>query len=212
VKKDKPDEVREKYLEVLGPTLGTLYYALYEEVVWLHAKWGQYRILFAGPEERVELLNRVAGFFFYVVETRLWDDVVLHIARLTDPPISAGKKNLTLLRLPSALHLPELAADIENLVGQAQKDAEFTRDWRNRRLAHQDLELAMDKRVTPLPGISRANIERALIAIRAVMNRIEGHFFKSQVGFEHFISHTDAESLLYYLKSAVDAEDRERKK
>ncbi len=210
--KTTADQDRDDYLRVLGPTLGPLYCALYYEVTRLHAKWGQYRILFAESKERVELLNRIAGFFFSVIQSVLWEDVVLHIARLTDPPRSAGKDNLTLRRLTAALQLPALASEIENLVGQAQAHAEFARVWRNRHLAHKDLELAMDKRAKPLPGISRANIEQALSAVRAVLNRIEGHFFQREVGFELFIAHDDAENLAYYLKFAADAEDREREK
>lgn len=210
-KKETAEQDRDNYLQVLGPTLGPLYYALYHEVAWLHAKWGQYRILFAQSQERVELLNRIAGFFFSVIQRALWEDVVLHIARLTDPPQSLGKDNLTLLRLTAALQIPELVPEIENLVRQARADAEFARVWRNRNLAHLDLDLAMD-RATPLPRISRANIEQALGAVRAVLNRIEGHFFRREVGFALFIAHDDAENLVYYLKSAVDAEDREREK
>ena len=178
----------------------------------MHAKWGQYRILFAGPPEHVELLNRVAGFFFYVVETGFWEDVVLRIARLTDSPRSAGRENLTLSRLTAALQLPALALETEKLIQQARADAEFARDWRNRHLAHNDLQLALDKRAKPLPGISRANIEQALSSVRLVLNRIETHFFRREIGFERFIAHNDASDLLYYLKSAVDAEDLERKK
>jgi hypothetical protein len=210
-KKETARQDRDNYLRVLGPSLGPLYYALYNEVTWLHAKWGQYRILFAQSQERVELLNRIAGFFFSVIQRALWEDVVLHIARLTDPPQSVGKENLTLLRLAAALQIPALAAEIENLVGQAQADAKFTRAWRNRNLAHLDLDLAMD-RATPLPGISRQNIEHALNAIRAVLNRIEGHFFDREVAFALFIAHDDAENLVYYLESAVDTEDREAEK
>ena len=40
-------QVRDEHVSVLGPDLGSLYNALYNEVTWLHAKWNQYRILFA---------------------------------------------------------------------------------------------------------------------------------------------------------------------
>jgi AbiU2 len=134
-------QVRDEHLRTLGPTLGPLYYALYNEVTWLHAKWNQYRILFAESPERVELLNRVAGFFFRTIQTVLWEDVLMHIARLTDQPKSKGKDNLTLLRLSAAVEVPELSVEIESLVEQAKKAAGFARNWRNRRLAHTDLSL-----------------------------------------------------------------------
>ncbi len=206
------EQVRDEHLQALGPTLGPLDHALHAEVTWLHAKWKQYRILFAESPERIELLNGVAGFFFHVIQKVLWEDVVIHIARLTDPPKSVGKDNLTLLRLAAAVQVPALSLEITNLVEQARTDAEFARVWRNRHLAHRDLELAVDDRATPLPGISRENMERALAAVREVLNKIEGHFWQSEVAFTHFLARDDAESLTYYLKVAVDAESRQRER
>ena len=206
------EQVQGEHLRALGPTLGPLYHALYNEVTWLHAKWQQYRILFADSSERVDLLNGVAGFFFHVIQDVLWKDVVLHIARLTDPPQSVGKDNLTLLRLSAAIQAPALSVEIANLVAQARTDAEFARVWRNRHLAHSDLALAVGDRATPLPGISRESMERALASLRAVLNRIEEHFWRSEVAFAHFLASDDAESLAYYLKVAVDAESRQRER
>ena len=45
----------------LGATLGPLYHALNKEVTWLHAKWLEYRKLYAESEERVDLLNGTAA-------------------------------------------------------------------------------------------------------------------------------------------------------
>jgi len=204
------EQVREEHNGVLGPVLGPLYHGLYEEVTWLHAKWKQYRILFAESPERIDLLNEVAGFFFQVIQDVLWEDVVLHIARLTDPPRSAGKDNLTILRLEGAVAEVALSVEVAALVDRARVAADFARVWRNRRLAHRDLSLALGNGVTPLPGISRAEVENALDAIRTALNKIEGHFFQSQVAFEDFLAYDDAESLACHLKLAVDAERRER--
>jgi hypothetical protein len=160
---------------VLGPILGPLYRGLCQEVTWLHAKWKQYRILFAESPERIAILNEAAGFFFHVIQDVLWEDVVLHIARLTDRPTSAGKDNLTLLRLEGAVSDRVLSAEIAVLVDQARSATEFARAWRNRRLAHRDLSLAIGTGATPLPGISRADVESALASIRSTVNKIESH-------------------------------------
>jgi hypothetical protein len=203
------DQVRDEHLRTLGPALGPLYDALYNEVTWLHAKWNQYRILFAESPERVDLLNRVAGFFFRMIQNVLWEDVLMHIARLTDQPKSAGKNNLTLLRLSAAVEEPELSSEIESSVKTAENLSKFARDWRNRRLAHTDLKLALEDRAEALPGVSRDNVEHSLAAIAAVLNKISGHFFRTEVRFTLFIAHDDAESLAYYIQSAIDNEDRE---
>lgn len=48
-----------------------------------------------GQVEHVALLNSVGAEFFADVQGILWDDLLLRIARLTDPPKSSGKDNLT---------------------------------------------------------------------------------------------------------------------
>src|SRR5437867_12009636 len=106
------EQVRDERLQVLGRIVGPLYHALYGEVTWLHAKWKQYRILFAESPERIELLNGVAGFFFRVIQDVLWDDVLLHIVRLTDPPRSVGKDNLTLFRLAESVQERALVLEV----------------------------------------------------------------------------------------------------
>lgn len=61
------DQVRSKHAGVLGPELGAVYNALYNELVWLHFQWGQYRKLFIG-NEHLDVLNDAAGALFFVVQ------------------------------------------------------------------------------------------------------------------------------------------------
>jgi hypothetical protein len=204
------EQVRDEHLQVLGRSLGPLYHALHEEVTWLHAKWKQYRILFAESPERIALLNGAAGFFFRVVQDVLWEDVVFHIARLNDVPKSMGHDNLALSRLAEAVQEPALSLEVATLVERAKTDATFTRDWRNKHLAHRDLSLAIDRSATPLPVISREKVELALASIRAVLNKINGHFFQTEIDFAPFLADGDAESLVYYLIEALEAERRQR--
>lgn len=202
-------EVEAEHLRVLGPELGPLYHALHQEVAWLHAKWKQFRHLYAEPSN-VDVLNQVAGFFFRVVHDVMWEDAVLHVARLTDPPRSVNKDNLTLLRLPDALPDARLRTQVDTLLQSAVGQATFARDWRNRHLAHRDLGLALGSGVEPLAAASRESMDRALAALRAVMNEVQRHYFNSTTAFEHFLAHDDAASLTYYLVEAVKAEARER--
>jgi hypothetical protein len=68
-------DIPNEYLKALGPELGAIYQALCNDVSWLHFKWKQYRILFAGSPERIDLLNGVAGAFFFIIQEVLHDDV-----------------------------------------------------------------------------------------------------------------------------------------
>ncbi|WP_407690639.1 AbiU2 domain-containing protein [Rhodocyclus tenuis] len=70
----------------MGGEIGKVYSALWQEVAWINKKWNQYVELFGTSPERIELLNRAAPSFFRTFQDSLLDDVLLHLARLTDPP------------------------------------------------------------------------------------------------------------------------------
>jgi hypothetical protein len=125
------NQVREKHLRDMGPDLGPVYHELWNEVTWLHAKWNQYRQLFGHSRQRVELLNEVASHFFRIVQDALWDDVILHLARLTDPLRSRGKANLSLRKLPEVISDATLKKDVGSLIEVALSTSLFVRDLRN---------------------------------------------------------------------------------
>lgn len=201
---ESPDQVREKHLRDMGPELGPVYHALWKEVAWLHAKWNQYRQLYAHSPERVAFLNRVASHFFGVVQDTLYDDILLHLARLTDPPKSG--RNLTLQRLPK-IAPPALRVDLKKLVQAACDACEPARSSRNKRIAHEDVALALAGTFDPLP--SRADIEVALRAVSAVLHRLETHYWQSETAYQHFApAGGEADSLVHYLLEGVRAEER----
>jgi len=207
------EEVREEHMQVLGTELGQIYHALQNEVTWLYAEWLEYRKLYATSPERVMLLNDSAPFLFRVVQDVLWDDILLQLARLTDPPKSAGKSNLTINRLAEAVSDPRLASEIRELVGDAERICKFARGWRHRHLAHRDFDLAVKSEgVDPLPSVSRQQVGMALAALAAVLNRIERHYFNSEFGFEHFAARGDAEALVCRLAVAARVEERRQER
>ena len=203
-------EVNKAYLSAFGPELGPLYYALENEVVWLHAKWLEYRKLFAKSQKRIDLLNEASGFFFRVVQDVLWDDVLLHIARLTDPAKQGRFENLTVARLDLAFQNSSVGSELSKVVEVVKERAQFAREWRNRRIAHRDLSLALDLKARPLPGASRQHVEDVLASIREAMNLLRRHFLDSDMGFEHFLVHDDADLLVHHLSLALRTEAQRR--
>ena len=207
------EAVRDGHLRVLGSELGQVYHALQNELIWLYAKWLEYRKLYATSPERVTLLNSAGPFLFRVVQDVLWDDVLLHVARLTDPPKSGRKSNMTIKRLAAVVSDPRLSSEIERLVSDAERLCAFAREWRNRHLAHCDFDLAVKCRgVDPLLPASRQHVDAALAALAAVLNRIEAHYFHSEVGFAYFSDAGDAEALVYHLAVAARAEARRQER
>lgn len=205
-----PEEVKQQYVDSMGAELGRLFHELGNECSWLHWKWGEYVTLFGSKPERIDLLNAAAGAFFRIVQDCLWEDTLLHIARLTDPPESAGKKNLTLQRLPT-LVVPEVRAKVDTLLKDCLAKSEFARDWRRRRIAHRDLQLALSENARPLEHASRQTVRQSIESIAAMLNGVESHYLHSEVAYEFTSQFPNAESLLYVLRDGVEA-DRQRRK
>jgi len=204
------DDIEREYVEAMGPELGRVCAALYHDVVWLHMRWAMYRQLFAKSDRRIALLNDTAGMFFGFFQRVLFEDIVLGLARLVDPCQSKGKDNLSLQRIQKLVKDPQIKSDIRTLTDAAVAACASMRCWRNRRIAHRDLSLALATAAEPLPGISHTAIEEALCAVRDLLNRLELHYCDRTIGYEHTITAPgDGDALVYYLNDGLKA-TRER--
>lgn len=202
------EEVKRYHIKMMGEPLGSLYHALLNELAWLHTKWREYIELFGTTPSRIDLMNQASGLFFRVVQVSLWEDTILHIARLTDPPISAGKKNLTIKRLPDLIEEMTLKARLSELIDLAVKKADFSRDWRNRHIAHQDLDLALSNGAQPLKSASRAKVKEALSSVTDVLNELSTHYMDSTTLFERISGSGGAVSLLHVLEDGLRADKK----
>lgn len=206
------EEVRQQHLDTLGPELGPVYHALYNECAWLHIKWQQYVALYGTKPERIELLNRAAGLFFRIIEDTLWDDILLHLTKLTDRPSTYNKKkNLTIRLLPQMIADNTFRSEIENLVAAAVKATEFAHDRRNRHIAHRDLALAIKEEAIPLMPASREQVEDALEALSCPIQRIHEFYFNSQIRFGSIPEPNGAIDLLYVIYDGIRARENRRR-
>jgi hypothetical protein len=187
----------------MGREIGTVYSALWQEVAGIHKKWAQYVELFGTNSARIDLLNQAAPSMFRTVQDTLWEDVLLHLARLTDPPKSMGRANLSVRQLAFLVTGSPIGSNVELRANAALGACEFARDWRNRKLAHHDLELAMGQGVQSLAPASRAAVKVALTALTEVLNTVSAHYGDSTTKFDHGPGSEDAASLLYLLRDGL---------
>jgi hypothetical protein len=207
------EEILQQHIAAMGEELGRVYNRLLNDVVWLDLKWIQYQRLFLRSPERLRVLKETAGHFFAFIKSVLADDLLLHVARLTDPPQSRGRgttrENLTLQRLPRLIEDSDLRAEVTELVKAAERAAGPARDHRNRRLAHRDLAIALDVGSDPLAGLSRLEIDATLAAIRAVIERMARHYWEDLAPYNaEFALDHDADLLVFWLRKALRAEER----
>jgi hypothetical protein len=202
------EQVLARNTEAMGPALGPIYTALCDELVWLHMKWANYLAIFGTSSTRVELANRAAGSFFHVIQEVMWSDLLIGLARVTDPPRTRGRDNLTVQCLPSLISDTPIYEGIQSQLDSVLKSAVFARKWRNRHLAHRDLSRAIaGKKAEPLPSASLASVRECLSGMVALLNLVDNHYLDSTMIYDMDHVPGDAESLLRVLRHGLYAKE-----
>jgi len=204
------EELRAEYVRVMGCDLGCLCHELRDQLDWLRRKWSEFQELFEQGDERIEILNIVAPNFFLFLQKLLFEDAMLHLCRVSDPPKTKNHTNLSLMLLAGLIPHQDFSAQVRKDAEEVRKKCQFAREWRDKRLAHTDLTTLRNERVSPLPRVTSKNIEDAVESIRALLNSVEQHY-----GLAPFLSFPDpwgARSLVHYLEEVVRAKDNERER
>ena len=202
-----PDEQKRKYEERMGAEAGAAFYRVVAEVADLHAKWGDYLALFAKPN-RIDLLNKAAPDFFGRLQYALLDDVMLHLARLTDKAATGKKSNLSIKGLVQLLPDQDLQKGLATLIDAMDGKVAPCRDWRDRRIAHNDYALAVGRSATPLQSASRASIRESIDAVAGVVGTISIYYFAAAMGYD--CDEGPATDLIYVLNDGVRAAEQRK--
>jgi len=200
------EEVRARCIAAMPDPLGALYFELRNQLVWLHLKWSSFCDLFAKDRTTIDLLNEAAPDFFGNLQRMMWEDVLMHLCRLTDPVKSAGKDTLTVQRISELVPEQQLSEKVAAYAANARERTQFARDWRNRRLAHRELPPLNGETHTPLARASRQHVEDALKGLRQTMNSVSEHYLGASTAYEHSIEALGGvASLLTRLRAGVEA-------
>jgi hypothetical protein len=206
------EEIVEDNVAAMGEEPGRQFSALWQELADIHSKWGEFIELFSKSEARIDLLNSAAPSFFGMLQNEMWENILLHLARLTDKPKSLGKANLTVQNFPEMITDSAVRAKVEGLIEVAVQRTEFCRDWRNRVIAHQDLDLALDRPSALLKTGSKLDVDAALEALVNIMDEVSVHFTKSGIGFDAVSPPGGAFELLTVLVDGVREQEKRRKR
>lgn len=200
------DELKQEYIRTMGDKLGDLYFHLREELILLFFRWFEFEELYAKKLSRIDLMNEVAPDFFRTVEDVLWESIVLGIARLTDPPKSRGKENLTICTIPDYINHEKFKEEIIISINKAKDECSFCLDHRNRRLAHLDYLVSTNKTAKPLELATVGKIKNALNSIADILNLVSNNLNNSTDAFDLTIRPLgNSNSLLYYIYFGLKA-------
>ena len=154
---------------LLGEEYGVAFHHACQELWRVSYAWDRYEALF-GTEGRVELLNRSGPSFWGILQNLLFDDVLLGLCRLTDPPKNRHQRNLG-IRLLLELEPSKHKARLRQAIDRALKKTEFARKWRDKRIAHNDFE-HMTNPAKKLPLATGKKVADAIISIHHVLRWI----------------------------------------
>lgn len=202
-----PDQVLAENIAAMGEELGQLYTSLSNELTWAYWSWGEFVELYASKPSRVRLVNRAAPLFFHVVQESLWDTALLGIARLAGPLRTRGKENLSVLRLEPWFIESGLRAIGDKLFAEVRTHCAFALEWRNRRLAHRDLALALRRPAARLPAASKDRVDAALRSLAHVLNALDDHFCGAECAYELRSSGGGAVALLQVIRDGLRLEE-----
>ena len=195
-------------LSPIPPALDEKLKAIDLEVRNLYFKWKFFSQLFT-DQNRVKILNATAISLFQSIEESMLFDILLSITRLTDPPKSVGRENLSFENLLQEIPSGPLRAGIVNLLSQIKQTAKDIETWRKKKLGHNDLQKAFGS--FSLPPIQKKDLTDTLELIPKVMNLIYGHFSDTEVKYEMCVTSQDGDSLLFYLEYGLDAWEEDKR-
>ena len=192
----------------MSPALQEKLNAIDIEVRNLHFKWKFFSQLFTDPYW-VKILNATASSLFQSVEDSMLADILLSIARLTDPPKSAGQENLSFENLIQEIPEGVLRAKAVSFLSEIKDKTQAMTTWRKKKLAHNDLKKALGS--FSLPPIQKKDLTDTLELIPKIMNLLYGHFSDTEIIYDMCITSNDGDSLFFYLEYGLDAWEEDKR-
>jgi hypothetical protein len=200
---ESPEQMKENYVSLMGKPLGEVFYELMQDAARLHQKWNEFLALFAASPEQIETLNRAAPGFFYLVQEAWWDDLILHIFRMTDD----DRNVLSILHLKRLIQ-PSIRDAFNVKLATLTATAKFAHELRNNHIGHRNRDVALN--VKPVPPSSRDDINSAIAAIDEALHFVDHQFTKrAPIMYEHLDILGGAESILDIVKRGLKDRDRQ---
>lgn len=147
---------------------------MWQQYVEVRSIWNEFEYVFGTSEDRIDVLNATIPGFARLMQEVLWRDVLLALCRLSGAAGSGSKRRLTVTALTKLTVRGDGRRErVATAVQEAVAARKFAWDWRNRYIAHTDLDLATNPAAHPLQEASRRHVRHALQVIGAALNAVE---------------------------------------
>jgi len=169
------------------------------EVSTIAVKFNQFSQLYLDGPETLALLSKSAALFFEFIGESLIRDIIMSIARLSDPAQTMGKDNLTFARLSNELTgdcKKEYDTELESLKNRMSA----IKQWRNKHLAHNSLDHSLNK--ITLPNIDYDNLTECVKSSVTLLNIVNAHTGATYTMYDQVVQPGGASALITHLHSA----------
>lgn len=163
------EESLKHYKDEMGVELGTHFHHCWQELCWISSVWDIHETIFQNIET-VKLMNDTNEYVSHAIQKIFFEYVVLGICRLTDPPKSNGKNNLTVKSLQELVK-NEFKEEVYLKLSEIDDATISHRDWRNRYISHTDFNLRIAS-AEPLRGVNRISTTNAISKLNDVLDSI----------------------------------------
>jgi hypothetical protein len=136
-------------------------------------------------------------------------DIILGIARLTDPHKPKGRANLSFGSILAEIGDTSLHAEVSEIILKIKAKTGAIRVWRNKKLAHNDLAKAIEG--NPLPPIYIADLSEVLKLASQILNIFYTRFRDTEVAYDRCVTSGDGDSLMFYLEYGLDAWEEDKR-
>jgi hypothetical protein len=178
------------------------------EVRDLHFKWKFFEQLFT-EKQRHEILNATAPSLFGYIQDLMLNDIILCIARLTDPFKSSGRENLSFDSILAEIDDSSVRIEASEIISKIKTKTKAIRVWRNKKLAHNDLKKAVGG--NPLPPIYIIELSEMLKLTSQIVNIIYKRFQDTEVRHDLCVTSGDGDSLMFYLEYGLDVWEEDKR-
>jgi|GEM_PF-3424988 len=168
-------------------------------VVYLHVLWHEYAALFRPPSVKTKLdqLNKAAPTFFALVQQTWLDQLFLEIGKLMDPAGSGERETLGVASLLARIADSSLETKLAPLRQTIDKLYLNIKEWRNKRIAHNDWKHYMGLR--PLGDVVIDDVEKLISGLDELTDIVAQHCFDYRVDCKPDAVKGGAEKLLQSL-------------
>ena len=137
------------------------------------------------------------------------NDIILCIARLTDPFKSSGRENLSFDSILAEIDDSSVRIEASEIISKIKTKTKAIRVWRNKKLAHNDLKKAVGG--NPLPPIYIIELSEMLKLTSQIVNIIYKRFQDTEVRHDLCVTSGDGDSLMFYLEYGLDVWEEDKR-